>query len=296
MKKKTAAAVLACLLLTGCGMDTMADSLADDIAGQLESLYGQNVTPEWQPNPETEPMPIQMPEPTKTAENSAIALSTAEDLEKLRANPSGSFALTQNITVDNLPPFREFNGTLDGQGYWIRVASLEMAADWSYALFYDLRSDAEVRNLNVEISMTFPELEPLGFYGLACMNSGRIYNCTVASKVKNMTYVYGLVGENNGSLSDCQVELDVENCAVLSGLTNRNWEGADIESCTVTVKGKSVQRFSCAATQNYAKVSGCTFDAQLTPPAGEVLSWDTDGYGESGDFDSSNTVNVREVD
>lgn len=296
MKKKIAAAVLACLLLTGCGVDTMADSLADDIAGQLENLYGQNVTPEWQPNPETEPMQIQAPEPTKAAENSAIALSTAEDLEKLRANPSGSFVLTQSITVDCLQPFSEFNGALDGQGYRIRVTSLEMASDWSYALFCSLGNHAQVKNLEVEISMEFPELEPLRFYGLACSNSGRIYNCTVASKVKNMTYVYGLVGENNGSLSDCQVELDVENCAVLSGLTNRNWEGADIESCTVTVKGKSVQRFSCAATQNYSKISGCTFDAQLTPPAGEVLSWDTDGYGESGDFDSSNTVNVREVD
>ena len=39
MKKKIAAAVLACLLLTGCGVDMMADSLANDIARQVESMY-----------------------------------------------------------------------------------------------------------------------------------------------------------------------------------------------------------------------------------------------------------------
>lgn len=291
MKKKIAAALLACLLLTGCSAkNAAADLLAEGISGQLSDLYesAEPVSTRAAAFPED-------PDGQQT-ENSVIALNAPEDLEKLRTNPNGSFVLTQSITVDCLQPFSEFNGALDGQGYRIRVTSLEMASDWSYALFYSLGNHAQVKNLEVEISMEFPELEPLRFYGLACSNSGRIYNCTVASKVKNMTYVYGLVGENNGSLSDCQVELDVENCAVLSGLTNRNWEDADIESCTVTVKGKSVQRFSCAATQNYSKISGCAFDAQLTPPAGETLSWDTDGYGESGDFDSSNTVNVREVD
>ena len=284
MKRKMLAVVLVCMLmLTGCGgKNAAADLLAEGISGQLADLYGSAQAAALPEDPAGQ-----------RAENSAIALSTPEDLEMLRADPSGDFVLTQSITVDDFQPFSEFSGTLDGQGNWIRVSSLGMAYDWSYALFSDLRSDAEVRNLNIEISMTFPELEPLRFYGLAYMNSGRIYNCTVASKVKNMEYVYGLVGENSGSLSNCRVELDVENCTVLSGLTNRNW--VDIADCTVTATGKSVQQFSCAATQNYAKVSGCTFDAQLTPPAGEALRWDTDGYaGEGGDFDSSNTVNVRE--
>lgn len=46
MNKRIAAALLACFLLTGCSVDTMADSLANDIAGQVERMYadGQSST------------------------------------------------------------------------------------------------------------------------------------------------------------------------------------------------------------------------------------------------------------
>lgn len=324
MKKKITAAVLACLLLTGCGMDTMANSLADDIAGQLESLYEQNSTPEWQPNPETEPMQIQTPEPTKTAENSPIELWDANDLELLRENPTGNFVLASGIMVnDSFQPIDNFNGTLDGQGFSIRGIQPQLNGMEANGLFVTLGENAVVRNLTVEITAeitaqmreavyrlyvnglaevnfgtisgckVYSEITGASVYDPIGGNDGTIENCSVVTRTQDVQTVYGFVGGNNGSLHDCYAELHVENCSVLTGLTNRNW--TDIANCTITATGKNVSEFYCAATQNYARISGCTFDVLLTPPAGEKLTWATSythGYGD--DFDSSNTVNVRE--
>ena len=323
MKKKITAAVLACLLLTGCGMDTMADSLADDIAGQLESLYGQNSTPEWQLNPETEPMQIQTPEPTKTTENSPIELWNANDLELLRENPTGNFVLASGIMVnDSFQPIDNFDGTLDGQGFSIRGIQPQLNGMEANGLFVTLGENAVVRNLTVEITTQMPEVQDRTYvngltwanYGtisgckvyseitgasvyqpIACVNNGTIENCSAVTRAQDVQTLYGFVSENEdkGSLRDCRVELYVEDCGLLTGLTNRNF--AAIADCTITATGKNVSEFYCAATQNYARISGCTFDVQLTPPAGEKLTWATSyshGYGD--DFDSSNTVNVRE--
>lgn len=323
MKKKITAAVLACLLLTGCGMDTMADSLADDIAGQLEGLYGQNSTPEWQPNPETEPMQIQTPEPTKTAENSPIELWDANDLELLRENPTGNFVLASGIMVnDSFQLIDNFNGTLDGQGFSIRGIQPRLNGMEANGLFVTLDKNAVVRNLTVEITAQMPEVQDRTYVNgltwanfgtisgckvyseitgaseyqpIACVNGGTIENCSAVTRTQDVQTVYGFVSENEdkGSLHDCRAELYVEDCGLLTGLTDRNF--AAIANCTITATGKNVSQFYCAATQNYARISGCTFDVQLTPPAGEKLTWATSythGYGD--DFDNSNTVNVRE--
>lgn len=322
MKKKITAAVLACLLLTGCGMDTIADSLADDIAGQLESLYEQNSTPEWQPNPETEPMQIQTPEPTKTAENSPIELWDANDLELLWENPTGNFVLASGIMVnDSFQPIDNFNGTLDGQGFSIQGIQPQLNGMEANGLFVTLGENAVVRNLTVEITAQMPEIQDRTYVNgltwensgtisgckvyseitgasvyqpIACVNNGTIENCSAVTRIQDAQAVYGFVGDNNqGSLHDCRAELYVEDCGLLTGLTDRNY--VDIANCTITATGKNVSQFYCAATQNYARISGCTFDVQLTPPAGEKLTWATSythGYGD--DFDSSNTVNVRE--
>ncbi len=317
MKKKIAIAVLACLLLTGCGMDTMADSLADDIAGQLESLYGQNVTPEWQPEPETEPMQVQTPEQTEMDENSPIELWDANDLELLRENPTGNFVLASGIMVnDSFQWIDNFNGTLGGQGFSIRMSE--------GGLFGTLGEKAVLRNLTVEITTEIPAqmreamyhmcehgltdtnngtisdckvysevTGAWGYYPIACVNNGTIENCSVFTRTQDVQEVYGFVAWNEGSLHDCRAELYVEDCELLTGLTDRNF--AAIANCTITATGNNVSQFYCAATQNYARISGCTFDVQLTPPAGEKLTWATSythGYGD--DFDSSNTVNVRE--
>lgn len=323
MKKKITAAVLACLLLTGCGVNTMADSLADDIAGQLEGLYEQNSTPEWQLNPETEPMQIQTPEPTKTAENSPIELWNANDLELLRENPTGNFVLASGIMVnDSFQPIDNFDGTLDGQGFSIRGIQPQLNGMEANGLFVTLGENAVVRNLTVEITTQMPEVQDRTYvngltwanYGtisgckvyseitgasvyqpIACVNNGTIENCSAVTRAQDVQTLYGFVSENEdkGSLRDCRVELYMEDCGLLTGLTNRNF--AAIADCTITATGKNVSEFYCAATQNYARISGCTFDVQLTPPAGEKLTWATSyshGYGD--DFDSSNTVNVRE--
>ena len=45
MNKRIAVALLVCFLLTGCSVDTMAYSLANDIAGQVERMYADGQSP-----------------------------------------------------------------------------------------------------------------------------------------------------------------------------------------------------------------------------------------------------------
>ena len=216
MNKRIAVALLVCFLLTGCSVDTMADSLANDIAGQVERMYADGQSPA---------------APAFDGETATPTVSTAELAEQAR---QAYERLKEENRED--PMVRP----------WEPLAEL-----------------AQIRDMNGD---GIPEL---------------------------IQTVYGFVGGNNGSLHDCYAELHVENCSVLTGLTNRNW--TDIANCTITATGKNVSEFYCAATQNYARISGCTFDVQLTPPAGEELSWATSWLsGVEDDFDSSNTVNVRE--
>lgn len=82
--RKMAVLVLACaLLLTGCGtVDSTADVLADGIAGQVESMYGQ-ATPAPVPDRESVPAPT-----ASTAELAEQARQAYESLkEENRENP-----------------------------------------------------------------------------------------------------------------------------------------------------------------------------------------------------------------
>ena len=82
MKKRITAALLACFLLTGCSVDTMADSLANDIAGQVESMYGQ-ATPA--PVPDRESVPAPTTSAVDLAEQARQAYESLK--EENRENP-----------------------------------------------------------------------------------------------------------------------------------------------------------------------------------------------------------------
>ena len=81
--RKMAVLVLACaLLLTGCGtVDSMADVLADGIAGQVESMYGQ-ATPAPVPDRESVPAP--------TASAVDLAEQAQQTYEALKAQNWGT--------------------------------------------------------------------------------------------------------------------------------------------------------------------------------------------------------------
>ncbi len=90
--------------------------------------------------------------------NSAIAISSAEDLLKMRDDPSGSYYLTKDITVsENMQVFNDltyggtaFTGTFDGKGHKIKgyTASVN-ASEFTYVSLFGKIKDATFKNLTL---------------------------------------------------------------------------------------------------------------------------------------------------
>lgn len=264
---------------------------------------------------------VSMTKQTVSSAPSVIELRSAADLEQLRSDPEGDFVLAQDITVGgSFQPFGEFNGTLDGQGHWIRGFRLNVCSEVTDGLFTSFGQNAEVRNLNLEVSAVVTETLPTHISGLVGVNGGKISNCTVRSDItggtdykpivysnygtirdctvtttaKNVEKVYGVTGENSGELLNCVIEIKADECNFVSGLTYRNWEKA--EGCSVTVTATGISGFVCVGSQNHAQIRRCVFNAKLTPAAGVMPRWDTCGNKDNdSDFDSSNKVNVQVI-
>ena len=246
-------------------------------------------------------------------------LSTVADLEKLRSDPNGHFVLTQDISLDSrFAPFGEFNGTLDGQGHWIRGFRLNVEGEVTDGLFASFGRDAVVKDLLLEVDATVTATLPTQISGLVGSNLGKVSQCTVVSyitggteyspiayhndgeieyclaetTVKNVARVNGFLCENTGDLRGCSTEISAVGCSLIRGLLYRNYGNA-IEDCVVIVTGEDIAEFICAASQNYAPIRKCIFSARLTPPAGQKLTW---RVGDDNDyFESSNEVEVREI-
>ena len=249
----------------------------------------------------------------------ATKLSTIADLEKLRNNSNGHFVLTQDISLGSgFKPFGEFNGTLDGQGHWLRGLWLNVDGQTTDGLFASFGKDAVVKNLLVEVNATVTETLPTQISGLVGSNNGRIFGCTVQSyitggteyspiayynggeveyclaetTVKNVERVNGFICENTGDLRGCSTEINAVGCSLIRGLLYRNYGNA-IEDCVVIATGEDVATFVCTASQNYAPIRDCVFLARLMPPAEQNLTWDIGD--DNGYFETSNEVEVLEI-
>lgn len=268
----------------------------------------------------------------KSKTEKVVELSTAADLEKLRENPEGKFALTGDITVNGatFAPIENFNGTLDGKGYWIKGICPQVGSNVVTGLFDSLGKNATVHSLGVEVTVQMNQALPAHISGmvrsnqgtiLACYvlsnivynggyastameqgiyapvanyNSGKIQDCTVDTYGTGFGGVYGIVEENEGSISGCKVNLDLENCQTVTGLAYRNWGEAD--GCEVLVSAVSPQSFCCVASQNYGPVTNCTFTGGLHVTPGGTVSQDDCYPGMDQNFDRTNTVQVQVLD
>lgn len=268
----------------------------------------------------------------KSKTEKVVELSTAADLKKLRENPEGKFALTGDITVSGatFAPIENFNGTLDGKGYWIKGIRPRTDSNVAVGLFQSLGKDAVVHSLGVEVTVQMDRALPAHISGMAGTNRGTILACYVLSniaysggyaeasmdmglyapvannnggKIQDCTVdtygagfggVYGIVEENEGSISGCKVNLDLEKCQTVTGLAYRNWGEAD--GCEVLVSAVNPQSFRCVASQNYGPVTNCTFTGGLLVTPGGTVSQDDCYPGMDRNFDRTNTVQVLVLD
>lgn len=271
---------------------------------------------------------------TKSSESGPTEIKTAADLEKIRNDPDGEFILTKDITLGSsgLQTIKEFNGTLDGQGHWIRGLRIQADGESVSGLFGSIGEKAVIKDLSIDVTaeMSIPlsttvsglaessngviqnctvqsdvrftagadgySTFMLRYVPIAYLNNSKIENCTLKTKASGSGYsdVCGVAGENNGKITGCKIEITSSGCNYISGLAYRNWE--DVSGCTVSVTAEDIDGFTCTASQNFAAIKNCRFTARLTPRAGESLSWSVGSDMSGGSFDSSNTVQVVELE
>jgi filamentous hemagglutinin family protein len=142
-----------------------------------------------------------------------MLVNTAGDLDAVRTNQSGTYALGTKITLDPNQPFTpipNFTGLFDGQGQ--TIANLTIASTTqNIGLFGTIASAGEVRNLNLTNVSLNSSLNSQLVGTLAGTNAGTISNISATGivQVGSGSTAGGLVGQNLGSISNSFASVDV---------------------------------------------------------------------------------------
>jgi subtilisin family serine protease len=142
-----------------------------------------------------------------------MLVNTASDLDAVRTNQSGTYALGTKITLDPNQPFApipNFTGLFDGQGQ--TIANLTIASTTqNIGLFGTIASAGEVRNLNLTNVSVNSSVNSQLVGTLAGTNAGTISNVSATGivQVAGGSTAGGLVGQNLGSISNSRASVDV---------------------------------------------------------------------------------------
>src|SRR6516225_4030593 len=159
-----------------------------------------------------------------------MLVNTAGDLDAVRTNQSGTYALGTNITLDPNQPFTpipNFTGLFDGQGQ--TIANLTIASTTqNIGLFGTIASAGEVRNLNLTNVSVNSSVNSQLVGTLAGTNAGTISNVSAPGAVSSTganSIVGGLVGTNAGSITDSSASVAVSSAganSTVGGLVGAN--------------------------------------------------------------------------
>src|SRR6516165_2508333 len=142
-----------------------------------------------------------------------MLVNTASDLDAVRTNQSGTYALGTKITFDpnqTFTPIPNFTGLFDGQGQ--TIANLTIASTTqNIGLFGTIASAGEVRNLNLTNVSVNSSVNSQLVGTLAGTNAGTISNVSATGivQVAGGSTAGGLVGHNLGSISNSFASVDV---------------------------------------------------------------------------------------
>ncbi len=152
-----------------------------------------------------------------------MLVNTAFDLQNVRNNPGGTYALGRNIdagSIANFTPIQNFTGLLDGQGQTIANVTIASTAE-NVGLFGSIGGAGVVRNLNLA-DVTVSGLGSQFVGTLAGTNAGTISNVSatdVAVSVGSNGNGGGLVGLNSGTITNGLATGDVTGAAGTNGFT-----------------------------------------------------------------------------
>lgn len=164
-----------------------------------------------------------------------ISISTAEDFEKIRQNPTETFRLLNDVDMrGEVTPIEDFTGILDGNGFKLYNFRLKINSSLSaFGLFN--KNGGTIRNLTLDEVIcsvtasvaTNGENDYVGI--LVGKNYGTLYNCHVISpsfvvksaishsSLNNYFHVGGMAGINHGTVDNCTAQV-----VLTTNITNNN--------------------------------------------------------------------------
>ncbi|HEX7425998.1 MAG TPA: hypothetical protein VF328_03170, partial [Mycobacterium sp.] len=146
-----------------------------------------------------------------------MLVNTASDLDAVRTNQSGTYALGTKITFEpsqTFTPIPNFTGLFDGQGQTIANLAIASTAQ-NVGLFGSIGSTGVVRNLNLtDVTVSGPSSQFVG--SLSGTNAGTISNVSATGQVQggSGSTAGGLVGQNLGTIAGVTVPVLTQPCVV----------------------------------------------------------------------------------
>ena len=187
----------------------------------------------------------------QTDMNNPIPVTTQEELENM--DTSGNYILLKDIILTNYKPIDLDINSLDGNGFTITIASLDLSDENSEDIYIGLfKSTLETTvlknitlkyNLQTEqesnATLDLSQYNQVYFGGLVAENEGLIYNCAVQSYVElnteelftilvnntvnTLNYISSFVAINNGYISNSHSEMKLRvNRGIVGGFVSQN--------------------------------------------------------------------------
>lgn len=160
--------------------------------------------------------------------NGYTVIESAQDFVNLisddGSNTQGkTFILMGDIDMSSFgyyTPKRNFEGTLDGNGYTISNFTYNSRSQ-DMALFQSVDMLGMIINLNLD-NITNITNDSSTVAGLVCNNNGTLENCSITNSTISGSNSGGLVGSNNGIIRNCSVSATIENGENIGGIAGTN--------------------------------------------------------------------------
>lgn len=162
-----------------------------------------------------------------------IAISSEEDLEKIRENPSGNFQLTDDIEMTKeFTPIDSFSGVLDGNGHTISNLTITASTSGPTQAALVVTNEGTIQKLGLyEVNLTGLNANNYFSAGIAANNYGTIEQCYVTGTINGGYRVGGITAENYGTIRNCYTRVDATAHCECGGIVAVMRANSVIEKC-----------------------------------------------------------------
>ena len=213
-----------------------------------------------------------------------MLVNTAFDLQNVRNNPGGTYALGRDVknvnnSIANFSPIPNFTGLFDGQNLTVSNVTINAPSDSkSVGLFDTIGRTGIVRNLNLT-DVTVNGLNSQFVGTLAGTNAGTVSNVSVTgTMLVDSGSTWGVqVGQNLGTISNSSAAVSVtvipsSGGNPSGGTTSNQPSPGDTTSSTASAGNTTINTASAGnATINTASAGSTTINTASLPPVTSLL-------------------------